>query len=800
MRVRKIWDIKTSTPDENILKLCGNNRILAVLLGNRGINTEEKIKNFLNPLKAPLSSADVFNDIEKSVLRIKQAVDNKENITIYGDFDADGITSTSILYLTLKKIGANVDFYLPDRMTESHGLNTKALVNIIAKRKSKLIITVDCGISNKDEVNFAKGFKADVIITDHHEAPEILPEAFAIINPKAQDSLKSDLSLDELESLNYLSGAGVAFKLACALLNFYKQEDFVYEILPLTAIGTIGDVVELLGENRTIVSMGLELIKKGRHKGITKLLNSAEINDLSSVTSETIAFTVVPRLNASGRLDNPISAINLLISEEEEQINSSVKILNDLNLKRQDLCNQVYNEAKSMYLAKINENKKSIILYSPSWHIGIIGIAASKLVEEFNKPVFLMTADENNPDIIKCSSRSIQGVNIHSILSEHKDLFEGFGGHKMAAGFSFDKTKISFDKFKQLLSETIEEYTQDFDFSSTKLEADMELNIEDLTFETIETINKLQPFGQANPSPLFVMNDLNLENFRLMGQNNNHLKLFLSKNNSPQFEAVKWNTPDFNLPLNSKLDILFSPSVNEFNGEVNIQLIISDIKSDLLNKKEQKNEIKILDHRNKKNIIMQVLDFINSTKKTTAIFIENSTLKARLNLPKNIENKLFTSENIPSDTEQIMFFDCPNCESEFYKIIKHSDAKIVHLMNFNIPSISTDIIISKLSGMLKYALSNLNGEFNLSKLANALYIDIETLEGILNLFENCNMTDYNKTGNDTAKITYLHPIELSKIKQDDLYLTIDDKIKEINEFRKFYLNSTTDEIKELIQG
>ncbi len=800
MRVRKIWDIKTTEPNENILKLCGYNRILAVLLLNRGINTEEKINNFLNPLKTHLSSPEVFTDMDKSVQRIKQAIDNNENITIYGDFDADGITSTSILYLTLKELGANVSYYLPDRMTESHGLNTKALVNIISKRKSKLIITVDCGISNKDEVNFAKGFKADVIITDHHEAPEILPDAFAIINPKAPDSLKQDLSLEELESLNYLSGAGVAFKLACALLNHFKKEDFVYKILSLAAIGTIGDVVELLGENRTIAAMGIELIKKGLHKGISQLLLSAGVNDFEAVTSETIAFTIVPRLNAAGRLDNPISAINLLISDDEEQINTSAKILNELNQKRQDLCNEVYNEAKSMYLAKPNENKKSIILYSPSWHLGIIGIAASKLVEEFNKPVFLMTSDENNPDIIRCSSRSIQGVNIHSILSEHKNLYEGFGGHKMAAGFSFDKTKISFDKFKLILAETIDEYTQDVDFTTAKIEADMELQTDDLTFETIETINKLRPFGQANPAPLFVIKDMCLENFRLMGQNNNHLKLFLSKNNSKPIECVKWNYPDFNLPLNSKIDILFSPSVNIFNGESNIQLIISDLKSELLDKQEQQNEIKILDHRNKKNIIMQVLDFINTTKKRTGIFIENSALKTQLNLPNTIENKLFTSENIPSDTEQIMFFDCPNCESEFNKIIKDSNAKIVHLMNFNISVINTDNVIIKLSGMLKYALSNLNGEINLLKLANALYIDIETLDCILNLFDNCNLTDYNKTNENTATITYIHPVELSKIKQDDLYYTADEKIKEINNFRRFYLQSTTDEIKELIQG
>ena len=261
MSVRKIWKTKENTITNEQLLACGNDKILALLLKNRGIETVEEINNFLNPLKASLSSPDVFVDIEKTINRIDYAIKNDEHITVYGDFDADGITSTSVLYLTLKEIGANVDFYIPERSTESHGLNTKALVKLIAKKKSKLIITVDCGISNINEINFAKGFKTDVIITDHHESPEVLPDAFAIINPKAQNALQQNLSLEELKSLNYLAGVGVAFKLACKLLETYKKEIFVNEILPLVAIGTIGDVVELLGENRSLVSMGLELCR-----------------------------------------------------------------------------------------------------------------------------------------------------------------------------------------------------------------------------------------------------------------------------------------------------------------------------------------------------------------------------------------------------------------------------------------------------------------------------------------------------------------------------------------------------------
>ena len=642
--------------------------------------------------------------MQKTVERIKSAIDNNEHITVYGDFDSDGITSTSLLYLTLKKIGADVDYYLPDRAIESHGLNTKALVQLIAKRKSKLIITVDCGISNVSEVNFAKGFKTDIIITDHHEAPAVLPDAYSIINPKAPNALVSDLSLDEIQSLNYLAGVGVAFKLACALLDKFSKQDFVHEILPLVSVGTIGDVVELIGENRSLVEMGLELIRSGKNKGIQSILKEAGISDVSSLTSENIAFSIVPRINAAGRLESPYTALELLIADDNDVIEKNVKTLNDLNALRQELCDETYKQARSMYLSSLNTNRKSIVLFHDDWHIGIIGIVSSKLVEEFNKPTFLMTRDAHNHNIIRCSCRSINEVNVHSVLSQHKELFEGFGGHKLAAGFSFDEGKVKFEAFKLLLNKTIDEFSQDVDFTSTVIEADMVLEPSDLTIENVEIINKLQPFGSANPSPLFVMKDLQLQNYKFMGQNNNHLRLIASKD-SAKFTCVKWNCLDFSLPENASLDLLFSPNINVFNGETSIQLMISDIHSDLLKSEKLSSDIKILDHRNKVNILPQVLDFISSTKKETGIFINNQSLKTHLGLQDKLDDKVFSLSNIPSNLEQLMFFDCPSSKDEFILIMKETNAQIVHLMNFNVSEINTDNLISKLSGMLKYSIS-----------------------------------------------------------------------------------------------
>ncbi len=797
MSISKLWKTKETIVDNDLLKHCNGSKVLAVLLKNRGIDTPEKIIKFLNPLKSKLSNPNVFVHMQKAVERIKSAVENNEHITVYGDFDADGITSAALLYLTLKEIGANVDYYLPDRSSESHGLNTKALVKIIAKQKSKLIITVDCGISNIAEVNFAKGFKVDIIITDHHEAPEVLPDAYAIINPKAPDSVNSELDIEELQSLNFLAGVGVAFKLACALLEQFNSEEFVNEILPLAAVGTIGDVVELIGENRSIVAMGLELIKNGRHKGIQKILKAAGIENTSAITAENIAFGIVPRLNAAGRLESAATAIKLLISDDDNELDEITKTLNDLNALRQELCDDTFNTAKMMYLNNKHQNKNSIILFNDSWHIGIIGIVASKLVENYNKPVFLMTKDANSPNIIRCSCRSIQNLNIHAVLSQHKDLFEGFGGHKMAAGFSFDENKISFDKFKNVLSKTIEEFSQNIDFNNITVEADMEISPEDINIDTINLIDKLQPFGAANPSPLFIMNKALLSNFRMMGQNNNHLKMFISKNNN-SFECVKWNCPDFNMPENSELDILFSMKLNSFNNNTIVQLMVEDIHSEFLKTKVKNQEIKILDHRNKKNIIMQVLDFISSTKKSTAIYIENPSIINQLKLPDEIKNKIFSKDCIPDNIEQLMFFDIPTTKEDFYTILKESKPEIVHLMNFNLSEIGTDSLISRLSGMLKYALSNLNGIISVNRAAKALSVPDETIECALSLFEDSKMIDLNRIDENNFKISYLHPVELSKIKKNELFPDLENQLLDINAFRNFYLNSPVDEIKEAI--
>lgn len=797
MNIKRTWLSKESTVDEDFISLCSFDRVFAVLLKNRGVDTKEKILAFLNPLKQKLIRPDAFSDMNKAAERIKKAIDTGEIITVYGDFDADGISSASILYLTLKKIGAQVNYYLPDRANESHGLNTKALVNIISKSKSKLIITVDCGISNVQEIKFAKGFKVDVIITDHHEAPEILPEAFAILNPKAPDSLEQNLSSQDLKSLTSLAGVGVAFKLCCKLLEMYNYQDFVHEILPLVAVGTVGDVVELLDENRSLVAMGLELIKNGKHKGIQKILDSMAIEDKSVITAENIAFGVVPRINAAGRLDSPLKALTVLISSDEKEIDENIKTLNSLNVLRQQLCDETFLQAVSMYESKKTSHKKSIVLLNENWNVGIIGIVASKLAETYNKPVFLMTRDAKENNIIRCSCRSIDKINIFELLSLFKDLFIAFGGHKMAAGFSFDENKTKFEEFKTLLNNAIDENTRNIDFSQVNVFADMIVTPDEITEKTIDNINKMQPFGAGNEAPTFIMQNLVLKQYKMMGQANNHLKI-LAEKDGVVIECVKWNMPNFHLNTESNFDILFFPQINEFNGNKKIQYLLSDIHSEAFENCGKKSDIRILDHRSKQDILNQVLDFVNSTKKKTCIYVENPKIKKQIESNNKVIQCCFGTDNIPSNYEQLMFFDSPSNKEDFINIVKTTGADIVHLMNFGIDSLTADNLVLILSGMLKYSLNNLNGKLNIEKMAKSSGTDVDIVINTILMFNEVNMVDAEQISENEYRISSLNPVEISKIKNSSLYSVIEDEISEINNFKNFYLNAKVEDIKELL--
>lgn len=774
--MQKVWKIKEKIdiPAE-ISEFVGDN-LLENLFMQRGLNTVKKIRDFLNPLDAKITSPYAFTDMKKAVDRVKSAVDNSEKIVIYGDFDADGVTSTSLLYKTLKHIGADVDYYVPQREHENHGMNTKALVKIISKYKAKLIITVDCGISDVAQVNFANGFNVDIIITDHHEAPDELPAAFAILNPKAMNALDKELSAEEIEGLNMLAGVGVAFKLACALLDIYDKREFVDTLLPFVAVGTVADVVPLLLENRTFVVSGLNLISKGNHYGLKRLLESSGYSLENGITSENIAFGIAPRINAAGRLDTVDEAIKLLISEDKSEIDLCCSVLNNYNKVRQELSDSIYAEALDMISLKSND--PAVILYKEDWHIGIIGIVASKLVEKFCKPVFLMTRDENTGNI-RCSARSVAEVHLHDVIAHNAELFEGFGGHSQAAGLAFDPKKNSFEKVKEALNTTINVMLGG---EQPKYTIDIDMEIDSIDLDMVKSIQRLEPFGTGNPNPLFSMKNLTLNQYRTMGSNNNHLKIFCENVQKKPFECVYWNHSELNIPLNKEFSAIFYPKINVFNGITTVQLDIQDIRSDYLNLPVS-NELKIYDHRKKTDIFRQICSYLETTKLSTIAFVEDKEILKILNPYKEISEKIVNRKTI-YECSQIMFFDYPASEDLMNHILQISGAKVLHFMNYDNKKITVDDLIRTVSGMLKYVANNKDGILYIQDLASALSLSTEIVRLCIDMFEMLNMIKVDNYIGETLKIEFINPVELHKIKESEFYDELETELATIYEYRQ----------------
>ena len=791
--MEKIWKVKPQENIENIPKeikdIAGNN-ILANLLFQRGLNSIQKIDEFLHPEKMKISSPYVFSDMKKSVDRIFEAIEKQEKIIIYGDFDCDGVTSTSLLFKTLKHLNANVEYYIPNRETENHGLNTKALVKLIAKNKAKLIITVDCGVSDVEQVNFANGFKVDVIITDHHEAPEELPKAFSIINPKALNSLDKDLDIETIEALNELAGVGVAFKLACALIEKNKDFDFVDELLPLVAVGSIADVVPILYENRSFVDAGLKLIAQGQNLGLKILLEKSGYSLENGVTAENIAFGVAPRINAAGRLDTVENAVKLLISDNLSEVELCAEELNNFNKIRQNLCDDIYNEAVEMLQNQPVSN--SIILYKPDWHIGIIGIVASKLVEQFYKPVFLMTKDQNS-GFVRCSSRSIPEVHIRDVIADNSELFEYFGGHSQAAGLVFDPSKNSFEKVKEALDNSVSVQLEGKELQPS-IYIDMEIDSNDITIDLIDCLKKLEPFGEGNKPPIFVTKNLILNNFRTMGSNNNHLKIFCENEDGKPFECVFWNCSEINIPQGKSFDVVFYPKLNVFNGITTIQLDVQDIKSEFaIKNKEQTSSYKLYDHRKKTDIFSQICDYLSTTKISTEVFAQNKIICDKLKNYQEISKRIKNRKTI-SKCNQIMFFDYPSSEMIFDSILKKTGAKTLHFMNYNNNKLNAEDIIKNISGMLKYVSNNKNGEVDICDISDFLSISDDVTELCIDIFESMGMISVFEKNNNKYQIEFLHSVEFSKIKENDLYEELENELEKVYEYRQKLCTVTLEDL------
>lgn len=750
------------------------------LLHSRGIKTEEEIYEFLHPLEMKIIHPKAFCDMEKVVERLSKAIDEGEKIVIHGDFDADGVTSTSLLYRTFKYLGADVNYFIPNRETEGHGFDTKALVKLMTQVKPKVIISCDCGISDVDAVNFLNSFKIDVIITDHHEAPEVLPKALGIINPKAPNALDESLTAKQIESLTSLAGVGVAFKTAHALLEKYGKLEFISEILPYVAIGTVADLVPLIGENRYLVTKGLELISAGKHYGISQLLESAGYN--GQITSEQIAFGIAPRINASGRLDTVDSALKVLISDNKQEIQVAIQTLNEFNKIRQELCQNIFAEADEMVKKEGNRNS-AIVLFNKDWHIGIIGIVASMLVEKYYKPTFLMTYSTETKQY-RCSARSVEGINLYDTISMNSELFDGFGGHSMAAGLAFSEEKASFEQVKSALCKTVKEMSQGKDLKPF-INIDLLLEPDDVTVDLVEQISQLEPFGQSNPSPIFAIKNLKIKEKRLMGENRNHLRLKCIGGNS-ELTCIRWKDGDISLVQGDPLDIAFHPQINEYNGNTSVQLILDDVHSEYLKEEENLPKQKLYDHRKKTDILQQVNDYVKSSKQNILIFAESKPILDRLKPFDALYSRTITRDSLrPCDA--LMLFDYPADRETFDRILNQTTPLAIHFMNYDLKYMDEEEFLNTVCKMLKFACHNNGGKVELRRCASFLGKSYKVFELLFSIFDDVGLIKIKEKNKDYYVVDFGEISDLPKVLHSAKYPILVEMLDECEEFQRSLL-------------
>ncbi len=570
-RVNRVWRYKETAVKElsqELLDVAGGIPLLAKLLAIRGITDPQDVKAFLNLSDYQPTSGLAFPGMEKAVTRIQEAIESKAHILVYGDFDVDGITGTSVLMQCLKSLNATVSYYVPDRHTEGHGLNTTALCRLVSTRQVKLVITTDTGSTNFNEVNLLNGLKVDTIITDHHELPEHLPQALAVLNPKL---------LPEDSPLAYLSGVGVAYKLCEVLLDAMgapqSQKD---ALLDLVAIGTVVDMVPLLRENRYLVWLGLQVLNRRERVGLNALLFEANVNETAPINTQTLGFTIGPRLNAIGRLANANDGVTILTTRDKDEARQLAAKLEQLNRQRKELVEQCLLQAET-HLMRTGEltDQKAIILSSKDWNPGVVGLVATKLIDKFHRPCFIGYIDEETEEI-RFSARSIEGFNMHENLLELEDLFIRWGGHSGAAGFAIAKKDLQ--RLKTRLFQLCSERIQDQQLIPVTW-VDLSLASSQVNPFLVEIVDKMAPFGQSNPMPIFGFENVSVGAQRFIGEDQRHLKLILNSSEPGQYlEALYWNWGSERPKLNpaEKYSFAFTVELNTYNGATKVQLIVKD--------------------------------------------------------------------------------------------------------------------------------------------------------------------------------------------------------------------------------
>lgn len=731
IKLKYIWKLTESDLPDEFLKLSKKYKLdtlVAQILWQRGIRAEEEIQAYLNPDLQQLHDPFLLHDMEKAVQRILTAIENGQNILIYGDYDADGMTASSVMKSALDELGAEVQVYLPNRFTDGYGPNLDVYKYFIQNEDIDLIITVDNGVAGHEAIAYAQSQNVDVIVTDHHSMPEVLPEAFAIVHPEHPESNYP---------FRYLAGVGVAFKVATALLDYIPSD-----MLDLVAIGTIADMVSLTDENRILVSHGLKVLANTERAGLMELMRLSG-TDFEKVNEETVGFQIAPRLNALGRLDDPNPAIELLTGWDEEVAAEIAQMIDEKNSERKVIVENIFNQALTMIT-----DEPVQILYHKDWHKGVLGIVAGRLLEQFHKPIIMLAEEEG---VLRGSARSIENFNIFEALNEHRELFMAFGGHKQAAGMTFALENV--EVIKQVMLDFIQE--NDIDMSGkSSLEVQGSLQFDEISLETIRSLEKLSPYGMDNPKPHFLLTDYQVEQARSMGKDNSHLKLKLVQNGQA-LDAVYFGHGAESLEFEqSDTELVGTLSSNTWNGTTTVQLMVADARV---------NGVELLDIRSR-----QV-----ELPKNTIRFVHNEVKNGTI-------EEVLIIEEAPTDKEALSALAELIHEQEFELIYFKNTIK----KNYYLTGAGTREQFARFYKAI-YQYPEFDIRFKLKDLANYLKIPDILLIKMIQIFEELNFVTI-----DNGMMSVNKAAEKRDISESNIYR----ELQEIVAFQELFALSPVKEI------
>lgn len=686
------WVIKENDPQkvEEITRKYSLSRVVSEVLVSRGIT---EVKTFLEPQLSDLLSPFLLKGIKEARELINKHLQEGNLITIYGDYDVDGITATSLMYLTLKKLGGKVDFYIPERISEGYGINEEAIEKIVQKG-TKLVITVDCGITAVNEVKKAKSVGLEVVITDHHSIPEEIPQADMVVNPH----------LPGAYPFSDLAGVGVAFKLAQSLIG-----EKAFDFLDIVSLGTIADIVPLVGENRIIVKEGLKKLNETQNLGLKALIKASGLQNVR-IDEYHVGFILAPRLNVAGRLKSAEAAVRLLISEDEKEVEEIARYLNEENSRRQNIENNILEEAVKKVEESVDLKKdKVIVLWDEKWHPGVIGIVSSRITEKYARPSILISLKEEEG---KGSGRSIEGFNLYKGLEYCRDLLVKYGGHEMAGGLTIKKDNL--DLFKKKINEYADIVLKDIDLIPT-LKVDARAKEEKINIKVAKQLQELKPFGVDNPRPILLFEGLTVEKIFEVN-NGKHVKI-IGRKDDFVYELLIFDlsSKEIKVGIGDVIDVVGTVDINNWNGIESVVINVKDLRIRfplfayyknlsrvLISSKSQRKRVNkslgdIIDKRGMQDKERYVLRLFKSDRKTLVLVsteIELRSLLRYLKIEKfynfSVSTRYCQGKNVilffphsfkPCDFyDDIVMYDIPFDKELFYNIISLSDKKKVHLI------------------------------------------------------------------------------------------------------------------------